>query len=58
MSMYRLVAVLLLCIYLLSPGMVDSWSDMEYPWYSPFLIWLGLIGAVAWLEHKRAHDDL
>lgn len=58
MSMYRLVAVLVLSIYLLSPSMIDSWSNMERPWYSPFLIWLTLIGAVAWLEHKRSSDDL
>ena len=58
MSMYRLVAVLVLSVYLLSPSMIDSWSNMERPWYTPFLIWLTLIVMVAWLEHKRSGHDV
>ncbi|MEH6471182.1 MAG: hypothetical protein V7752_08025 [Halopseudomonas sp.] len=58
MSMYRLVAVLILAVYLLSPGMVDFWADAERAWYSPFLVWLVLIAMTAWLEHKRSQDDL
>ncbi len=58
MSMYRLVAVLILSMYLVSPGMVDSWISSDHAWYSPFVIWLILIMTVAWLEHKRSQDDI
>ncbi|MEH6649192.1 MAG: hypothetical protein V7707_04105 [Motiliproteus sp.] len=58
MSIYRLIAVLILTLYLLSPSMVGSWSDDNRTWYSPFLIWLLLIVITAWLELKRSRDDV
>lgn len=58
MSMYRLVAVLILSMYLLSPGIVDSWVSSGHAWYSPFLVWLTLIIMTALLEHKRSRDDV
>jgi hypothetical protein len=58
MPIYRLVAVLILTLYLLSPSMIDSWTDNSRAWYSPFLIWLTLIMITAWFEHKRSQDDV
>tara|TARA_R110002167_G_scaffold15727_3_gene62425 strand:+ start:1794 stop:1970 length:177 start_codon:yes stop_codon:yes gene_type:complete len=58
MSMYRLIAVLILAIYLLSPGMMSFWASAEHAWYNPFLIWLALIILTAWFELKRSQDDL
>ena len=58
MSLYRLIAVLILAVYLLSPDLVDTWSHSERSWYSPFIAWFILILLVAWLEHKRGRNDL
>ncbi len=58
MSMYRLIAVLILAIYLLSPEMIKFWADIDHPWYSPFLAWLALIVLTAWFELKRSQDEL
>ena len=58
MSMYRLIAVLILAIYLLSPGMIKFWDNIEHPWYSPFLAWLVLIALTAWFGLKRSRDEL
>ncbi|MEH6825359.1 MAG: hypothetical protein V7629_15750 [Motiliproteus sp.] len=58
MSMYRLIAVLILAIYLLSPERIDFWANTEHAWYSPFLVWLALIALAAWFELKRSRDDL
>ncbi len=58
MPIYRLVAVLILTLYLLSPSMIDSWTDNSRAWYNPFLIWLTLIMMTAWFEHKRSQDDV
>lgn len=56
--MYRLIAVLILAVYLLSPGSGDFWANTEHAWYSPFLVWLVLIALTAWFELKRSRDDL
>lgn len=58
MSMYRLIAVLILAVYLLSPRMIEAWANTEHPWYSPFLIWMLLITLTAWFELKRSRDEL
>ncbi|MFT6917242.1 MAG: hypothetical protein ACJAWL_003599 [Motiliproteus sp.] len=58
MSMYRLIAVVILAIYLLSPRMIKFLSSADHPWYSPFLIWVLLIALTAWFERKRSRNEL
>lgn len=56
MYLYRLVFVLLLGLYLLSPILIDTWADTETFWLRPFVIWLLVILLIAWLEQKRNND--
>ncbi|MFT5719999.1 MAG: hypothetical protein ACI9W6_000288 [Motiliproteus sp.] len=58
MSMYRLIAVMILAVYLLSPRMIKFLASADHPWYSPFVIWMLLIALTAWFELKRSRDEL
>ena len=57
MQLYRLMFVLVLGIYLLSPVLMDWWESNQPPWYRPFLLWGGLIIIAALLERSRRHDE-
>ncbi len=53
MYIYRLVFLLVLAIYIFSPNILDWWTSPENAWYSPFVIWGGLIAIGFWLEWRR-----
>ncbi len=57
MYIYRLISVLVIGTYLLSPVVIDSWADADKSWYRPFVIWLLLILLAAWLEYRRRRDE-
>ena len=57
MFVYRLVSILIVGTYLLSPLMIDSWDESDQSWYRPFAIWLLLILLAAWLELRREPDE-
>lgn len=58
MHLYRLLIVLVIGGYLLSPILEAWWPDSASPWYRPFLIWGALIVMVAILEWRRRRDEL
>ena len=58
MYIYRLVSAFVIGFYLLSPVVVDSWTDADKSWYRPFMYWFLLIAIAAWLEHRRGQDEL
>ncbi len=53
MYLHRLVVVLLIVLYLLSPLLTDAWPDRSHAWYQPFFVWLGIILLIAWLERRH-----
>jgi peptidoglycan/LPS O-acetylase OafA/YrhL len=44
-------------VALLASPAVALWAAPERGWWAPYLLWLLLIGAAAWLAHRRRHDD-
>lgn len=58
MYIYRLLSILIIGLYLLSPALINDWGNTETAWYRPFVLWFGLILLAAWLEHKRGNDEL
>lgn len=57
MYIYRLVFLLVLALYIFSPNILDWWTAPENAWYSPYLIWGGLIGIGFWLEWRRDPNE-
>ena len=33
------------------------WATDSAPWYLPYLLWLGLIGLIAWVQYRRGHYE-
>jgi hypothetical protein len=57
MYIYRLVFLLVLAIYVFSPNILDWWISSGSAWYSPYLIWAGLIAIGIWLEWRRNPNE-
>jgi hypothetical protein len=57
MYIYRLVFLLVLAIYVFSPNILDWWMSSGSVWYSPYLIWAGLIAIGVWLEWRRDPNE-
>ncbi|EHA14823.1 hypothetical protein [Halomonas sp. HAL1] len=57
MYVYRIMLFLVFGGYLLSPLLMNGWSDPGSAWYRPFAIWGGLIALTLWLEQKRKLDE-
>ncbi|MBL3557891.1 MAG: hypothetical protein ABJM11_04770 [Marinobacter sp.] len=57
MYIYRLVFLLVLAIYIFSPNILDWWTSPENAWYSPYVIWAGLIAIGFWLEWRRDPNE-
>ncbi|EMP54208.1 MULTISPECIES: hypothetical protein [Marinobacter] len=57
MYIYRLVFLLVLAIYIFSPNILDWWTAPGNVWYSPYVIWAGLIAIGFWLEWRRDPNE-
>lgn len=54
----RLLIIFILGTYLLSPVIIEWWSDGGRAWFRPFLVWLFLIGLSYWIARSRDFDGL
>jgi hypothetical protein len=52
------VLLFLFALFLLISPLRDWWASARSPWYTPYLLWLGIIGLVFWLSRRRGHHDL
>ena len=52
------VIIFILGTYLLSPAIIDWWSEGGRAWYRPYLIWLGLIALSYWIAKSKDVDGL
>lgn len=52
------VALLLLALFVLASPFTLWWLRLTPAWYLPYLLWLGLIGLIAWLARRAARHDL
>lgn len=53
----RLLLLFIIGGYLLSPALIEWWSDGGTAWYRPYLIWLALIFLSYWIGKSRDLDD-
>jgi len=51
-----LVVFVIAALLFLSP-VVLLWTHEDSPWYVPYLLWLGIIAAAAWVWHRRAGHE-
>lgn len=54
----RPVMLFIIGVYLLSPAIIEWWSDGGTTWYRPYLIWLVLIGLSYWIGKSRDLKNL
>jgi len=52
------VLLFLFALFLLVSPLRDWWASERSPWFTPYLLWLGIIGLVFWLSRRRGHHDL
>jgi hypothetical protein len=57
MYINRLVLLFVVGAYLLSPAIIEWWSEGGTAWYRPYLIWLGLIGLSFWVGRSQDLND-
>ncbi len=58
MQLDRVLTFIVLSAFFLSPVLMSWWEEAEHLWYRPYLIWLFIIVATAWANHRREHHDI
>ena len=56
--MDRIIPLLVLALLLFASPLTTWWLGAHGPWYLPYLLWLGVIAATAWLYRGRAGRDI
>ncbi len=51
---HTLLLGLFIVLLLVSP-MLTWWAAPSSPWYLPYLLWLGIILTIAWVNRRRRH---
>jgi hypothetical protein len=46
------ILLLLFALFLLASPLTMLWASADSPWYLPYLIWLGIIALIAWVQHR------
>ncbi len=54
----RLLIIFIVGTYLMSPAIIEWWSEGGNAWYRPYLIWLFLIVLSFWIGKSRDVDGL
>ena len=57
MYSHRLILLFVFAVFLFSPAIIGWWLEPTSAWYSPFAIWLILIGLSIWLERWQEHNN-
>ncbi len=52
----RIIGLFLFALFLLVSPAVERWAADDSAWYTPYLLWLGLIAAMYWLQRRAAPD--
>jgi hypothetical protein len=50
----RIVTFLILGFFVFGPQVQSFWSDDPITWYRNYVVWLALIGACFWTQHRSA----
>ncbi|MCG8670140.1 MAG: hypothetical protein MI867_12050 [Pseudomonadales bacterium] len=54
----RLVLLFIAGGYILSPAIIQWWTDAGTDWYRPFFVWGGMIALTFWIARSRDLDEL
>lgn len=54
----RVILLFLLALFLLTSPFLHWWVTDSSAWYTPYVIWLIIIGAAFWLQHWRDRHEL
>ena len=54
----RLVLLLIIGGYILSPAILQWWTESGVAWYRPYLLWALMIALTFWITKSRDLDDL
>ncbi|MFT6260446.1 MAG: hypothetical protein ACJAYK_000197 [Crocinitomicaceae bacterium] len=57
MYFHRLILLLVSAGFIASPVIIDWWLSESGSWYSPFALWLILIGGSVLLQHWQEKDN-
>ncbi len=55
MEFHRILLLLIPSLYILLPLLINSWQQMNPPWFTPYAVWLSII-FFAFLIEKRNRD--
>ncbi|MBV1872007.1 MAG: hypothetical protein KUG83_05620 [Gammaproteobacteria bacterium] len=53
----RLLILLIIGAYLITPIITHWWTEGGTAWYRPYLIWAGLIATSFWITRSRDLDE-
>lgn len=53
----RLILVLTISMFLLSPLLVNWYAQYQESWYPPFIAWASLIGISFWMMRSKDLND-
>jgi hypothetical protein len=54
----RIVLLFVLSLFLLASPVNGFWASSRALWYSPYLLWGGLIALAFWLQRRRYQDEI
>lgn len=54
----RVIILFLFALLVLVSPLLNGWAADDAPWFLPYLIWLGLIGLIFWLQRRSAGRDI
>lgn len=52
------LVVFFVAVFVMSAPMISLWTAPGTPWYTPYLIWLGVIALTALVQRLRHRDEL
>lgn len=55
-SVDRTVLLFLFGLFLFFSPFTSWWAALAARWYLPYLLWLALIGLIAWVAYRSQHD--
>lgn len=54
----RVILQLLVALFLFATPVIYAWARDGGPWYLPYILWLGLIGWIAWGQFRVPRHDV
>jgi len=49
----RTLLLALLMLVLFASPVIFAWAADASPWYTPYILWAGVIAGIAWINRRR-----